>query len=659
MDESREDDNPEIEEGEQRKGQADALIVFGFGIKDPNRMQKQKEAEEAGLDPEEVTDQLTGWMLSLGGKMRVQAAAELYLRGAAREIIFTGGATRTKDGITETEAQVMEEYFLHILKKRKFEELKDSIGKLEGAILELSDTQKRDMRNAADVYADNARAHIIKEDKATNTIQNFSRTLSMFDKNPDKYKSTILLTSHFHAARVGQLAEQFLLKGEKMGAEDVMLATRSDKRHGQMLYNIIQRLTDPNTNEEYRKWLMGENRWSGGLKKVPEYFLPDTIHVDGERFQEILKSIASAEKVYEEKLLEVGIDPARLDEEGAYTDEELKEKIGLIERKLPPEEWASPLADRISPTPPFNNERRSEFTDSLQRAQHAKEIIFSDVDGTLMEYGTNGDSIGKYLQLVERCSGMVVMTSSKSRGDLERLRSQYQISELNPVIFENGAGVAINKKLINIAFLRQVAFNHGFHNLNFTEEENDILVEFSPPKEELRGKFDQVVGELGLNPRYVADMSVEEIAKTYATSLEEAQKVKDNHPEARKYFMHNFIFDSEPDAQMIGQLQEKAKEAGLHLTRARLTWHLMSDNVNKGRAVAFVQAILKNISNDYVESVGLGDAPNDYEMFEACDRSFLVSDEVNAPVNTLKTAQKGPDGVIEVIKDIFLKKENE
>lgn len=342
MDESREDDNPEIEEGEQRKGQADALIVFGFGIKDPNQMQKQKEAEEAGLNPEEVTDQSTGWMLSLGGKMRVQAAAELYLRGAAREIIFTGGATRTKDGITETEAQVMEEYFLHILKKRKFEELKDNMGKLEGGILELSDTEKRDMGNAADVYAEDARAHIIKEDKATNTIENFSRTLAMFDNNPGKYQSVALLSNRFHIARIGQLAEQFALQNNKFGAEDVMLATRVDKRHGQMIYDILNRYTDPNTNEEYRNYLAAENRWSLGLSKVPEYFLPQTIFVEGKRFREILKNMAEAEKVYEDKLLEIGIDPARLDEEGSYSDANLKEKIGKIERVLPPENWASP-----------------------------------------------------------------------------------------------------------------------------------------------------------------------------------------------------------------------------------------------------------------------------------------------------------------------------
>jgi uncharacterized SAM-binding protein YcdF (DUF218 family) len=338
----------EQEEDERREGQADALIVFGFGIKDPLYLQRMKEQpklpgevqENAELDASQA-ELSKGWMLSLGAKLRVQAAAELYLHGQTKEIVFSGGATRLeKEGIQETEAELMESYFLHILRKRKIEELKNG--------QELNPTNKRDIENAADSYIDEARSNIIKEDKATNTIENFSRTLSMIEKNPDKYKKIALLSNRFHITRIGMLAEQFQLDASKFSAEDVLLATRADKRHGDMVYRILDNYTNPNQSEEYRNFLMAENRWSRGLKEVPKNSLPQMIYVSGERLRDILKALAAAEEVYENYLKEIGIRIEDLDypegvteEEKEALDKKLSEKIGKIKRELPPAEWNS------------------------------------------------------------------------------------------------------------------------------------------------------------------------------------------------------------------------------------------------------------------------------------------------------------------------------
>lgn len=314
--------SPEEEAGEDQRNGADALIVFGFGIKDPLWMQKEKEGTDLG--------ESEGWMLSLGAKMRVQAATELYLRGATREVIFTGGATRQKDQINQTEAELMQNYFLHILRKRKFEELK-------GERTELNEIERRDIENACSTYIEGAKDNLIKEDGATNTIENFSRTLAMFDKNPDRYKKVALLSNRFHMARIKQLAEQFDLEASAFNAEDTILATRLNKRHGQMVYDTLNAYTDPNTNEEYRNFLIAENRWSRGLRELPEYFLPQTVFVQGPRLKNILAKMAAAEARYEKKLQEIGIDPERLDD---YDEDELREKISQIQRELPPESWA-------------------------------------------------------------------------------------------------------------------------------------------------------------------------------------------------------------------------------------------------------------------------------------------------------------------------------
>ncbi len=637
--------SPEIEEDERRESQADALIVFGFGIKDPNWMQKRKEAEEAGVDPETISDQSEGWMLSLGAKMRVQAAAELYLKGATREVIFTGGATRTKDGLQQTEAQVMEDYFLHILRKRKFEQLK-------GDRVQLSETERRDIDVVSTAYIQEAKTHIIKEDKASNTIENFSRTLAMFDNNPNKYKKIALLSSKFHIDRIGQLSEQFLLPAdEEYGAEEVMAESRKGKRH-EALYTDV--LNDYLESEEYYNFTLRENQWRGGLRKVPEYFLPQTIFVDIDRFREILRSMALQDEVYANKLSELGINPDSLDDLSEEQLNDIKNKIESIERILPPQSWAEVNPEQIFATPPARFEKRSEYTDPLERARHLETLIFSDVDGTLRGEGANDRLVGEYIRLAERCSGEIILTSSRSRGDLETLKDLYRMNELAPVIFENGAGVAFDNRLVDIGMLKQIASEEGFSHVNFVSSANTTIVEFSPSRQSLRPVFDEVAKETGLKYHYVLDLPAQDIAELYNISLEQAEDIKQQVPREEKLFMENIVFEESASEDEIQEFALKAKDRGLHLTRARITWHLMSSNVNKGEAVRFVQKVYKHLSQNYRLSVAVGDAPNDFEMFKQCDEAYYVGDDKYVVEGSHETEKKRSEGVIELIRNKFL-----
>lgn len=640
----------ELEEDElDRKGTADALIVFGFGIKDPIWMQKEKEAVSAGAEilP---TDESEGWMLSLGAKMRVQAAAELYLKGATRDVIFTGGATRTKDGIDKTEAEVMQEYFLHILKKRKFEELK-------GEQVELSESDKRDIEQAAEQYTEEAKSHLIKEDQATNTIENFSRTLAMFDRNPDKYKKIALLSNRFHIDRIGQLSEQFMMKADQeYGAEDVMAEARAGKRHEAMTTGILNRYLD---SEEYYDFTLRENQWRGGLRKVPEYFLPQTIYVDLERFRQILQNMASQEEVYDSKLAEMGINTETLD---SLTSEELgevRQKVANIDRFLPTSDWAAKEPEAVFATPPARFEKRSEYTDPLERARHLETLVFSDVDGTLHLPGGNHRLVGEYARLLERCSGEIILTSSRSRGDLERLRQEYKMSELAPIIFENGGGIVFDSRVISQEDLEQIAQEQGLEQAKFVRDGNSLIVELSPHKEALRENFDQIAKEMGLDFHYVTDLPADKIAALYNITVQHAQQIKDGAPSERKYFMENIVFDEPPTEEQQVDLIAKAREQGLHLTRARITWHLMSAEVHKGKAVRFVQAVYKKVSENYQNSIAIGDAPNDYEMFKECDQAYYVGDDELEVESSQPTGKKGPDGAIEVIRGRFLNMEAE
>jgi len=307
-------------EKEEQKPPVDALIVFGFGIANPT---------------ETDDSQKKGWMLGVGAKLRVQAAAELYLRGQVREVIFTGGATRQKDEIQETEAGLMEQYFRHILGKRKKEQLLAEAR----AAGEDPQAKREEIESAVEGYLAGLGGHLVQEGAATNTIENFSRTIDRFDQNPDQYQNIALLSNRFHITRIGELAGMFGVKGKKFNAEEMVAYAASDRgRHEKEYRDLLDRATDPNFNEEYRNFLVNENRWRGGLKEVPEYFLPQTVFLGGRRLRDVLRTLSEQEKIFEEALTRAGIPVGEID---SMDEQELRDRISKIDRVLPPEKWAS------------------------------------------------------------------------------------------------------------------------------------------------------------------------------------------------------------------------------------------------------------------------------------------------------------------------------
>jgi len=319
------DQEEEPEREEEPKPNFDAAIVFGHIERDlPEHQQKRTKLQEG----EEGKTQ--EWRhLSDQARMRCAAAAELYKKANVREIIVSGGVHgATKDNAAE------------------------------------------DMKNYL-VKKYNIPEEIIRtEDKSGNTIDNLAYTLNRMDETKDQNQNLAFVSSGYHLARIKEIAKLFNLEGTSFSAEEMMdmrerehdeklketLRQKDIKMHrgttrdpriqkkdkeprkgtGYTYHGFINKFLNPNNNESYRNMLLEENQYTRGLKEMPEYWIPNVAHVNGERLRGIIQENETLQKFLQEKFDTSVEDISDMDDEEF---EELRKKLLAVERKMPPKEW--------------------------------------------------------------------------------------------------------------------------------------------------------------------------------------------------------------------------------------------------------------------------------------------------------------------------------
>lgn len=307
----------------------DATVVFGAGVR------TDQDLQDRGIGARIVGKEEQGWRLSIAAKMRVRAAAELFFDDQTKEVFLTGGAVGKEKGFNLTEAELMRDYFMYLIKTKKAHEL---VG-------------DPDIEKKVSEYLEQAVARVRLENQATNTIENFAHTINFFDES-GQYDTVAFVSNDFHIARILQLAEKFQLSGEGVGSEEYLKHKEQDRR----IQTIIDRYFDPEVNKRYLVEVMGstpeerkpqvakrlggpiagaydsEVRWSRGLKEIPEYWLPHATYInDAARLKKIISADPEATRLLNER----GIS----DVEEASADE-IRDSLSKIDRVMPPKEWA-------------------------------------------------------------------------------------------------------------------------------------------------------------------------------------------------------------------------------------------------------------------------------------------------------------------------------
>ncbi|MBA3057255.1 MAG: HAD-IIB family hydrolase [Gammaproteobacteria bacterium] len=227
-----------------------------------------------------------------------------------------------------------------------------------------------------------------------------------------------------------------------------------------------------------------------------------------------------------------------------------------------------------------------------------KTIIFSDLDGTLLDEATyTFESALPALDVIRAQGIALVLCSSKTRAEL--LHYRQRLHNDHPYISENGGGIFVPAGNFTVP-LDAAPCATG-----------ECLITLGTPHSEIRRQFVALRQRLCVPVRGFTDMTVGEVAALTGLDLEEAALAK------ARDFDEPFVFGGAPEPAFLQAIED----AGLHWTQGRI-FHIMGAH-DKGLAVRRLLALYKQ-QYGRVTSIALGDSLNDLPMLQAVDRPVLV-----------------------------------
>ncbi len=270
-------------------------------------------------------------------------------------------------------------------------------------------------------------------------------------------------------------------------------------------------------------------------------------------------------------------------------------------------------------------------------------IIFSDLDGTLLDHDTYGwQEAQPALNLCKKLHVPIVLVSSKTRAEMEFLRGKLSISA--PFVSENGGGIFFPSDRSK-GPPAGASFDNGLWKWSFGLSYAHLV----------RG-LKEIRDELRWNIKGFSDMDIEEISQL--TGLDH----KISRLAAMREFDEPFLVINK-QAVDENALHKAAGKRGLTVTSGGRFYHLQGKN-DKGKAMEKIISWYKD-EHKQVFSIVLGDSPNDFSMLELADFPVLIRSqrefpELKGEIPRLRvTREIGPTGWNKAILDILGKKEEE
>lgn len=276
---------------------------------------------------------------------------------------------------------------------------------------------------------------------------------------------------------------------------------------------------------------------------------------------------------------------------------------------------------------------------------HNKKIVFSDLDGTMIDHENYSYQEAKNaLERIIEMKVPLILVSSKTYAEIEALRNQLKKDSLeinSPFIIENGSAIYVPKNYFNFDIKDSlpdytIGEKRGYDVINISQVNYaDLVKQLKDIEKENDFKI------VGFN-----DLSAEELSKECGLSIEQSQLAK------TREFDEPFRIVPD-DQESYKKVEESIKKKGLNYTKGGRYAHIMGRQ-DKGLAVQILDKLYKKQFGK-IESIGLGDSKNDLEFLEYCDQGYLVSNPkkpVDASVESEKihkVGKIGPAGFNEVI----------
>jgi mannosyl-3-phosphoglycerate phosphatase len=147
-----------------------------------------------------------------------------------------------------------------------------------------------------------------------------------------------------------------------------------------------------------------------------------------------------------------------------------------------------------------------------------KLVIFTDLDGTLLDRTYSFEPALPALHLIRQKDIPLVLTSSKTRAEIEFCQAQLQMN--HPFISENGGAAFIPKGYFSFPF----PYN--------SESGEYAILEFGTYYPKIVAMLNSIKKETGIPIRGFSDLTEEELVFLCGLSLEEAKssKKRENRP---------------------------------------------------------------------------------------------------------------------------------
>ncbi len=229
-----------------------------------------------------------------------------------------------------------------------------------------------------------------------------------------------------------------------------------------------------------------------------------------------------------------------------------------------------------------------------------KLVVITAVDGGLVDR-VGHSSAAAALAHLKRAGVPVVLCSSQTRAELERLRQELGLSD--PFISENGGALFAPIGAFPFPLTGAVGLN-GYE-----------VVEFGKPHREVLEVLKRVAAREGVPVSMFSDMSVQDVADECGITLAAARLAK-----LRGYDEPYRVAASDPSAR--ARLCRALRAAGLRCANGGRYDHVTS-GANKGLAAVFLRRCYER-QWGHVTTVGLGEAAIDLELLKAVDVPVVV-----------------------------------
>ncbi len=238
------------------------------------------------------------------------------------------------------------------------------------------------------------------------------------------------------------------------------------------------------------------------------------------------------------------------------------------------------------------------------RPPKAGVVVFSDVDGTLLDFHTySAKPATAALRELKRLNVPLVLVSSKTKAELEELRKVLAIDA--PFVAENGGAIFWPKASVTVKPKGAKLIDSYW------------VREFGTPYATVRKVLVSFREANGVKCEGFGDWSSETVSKYSGIPQPLARLAK------LRAYDEPFLFNPPPPQDVLEKHLRKLAAGGLTVLQGARFFHL-GGQADKGRAVRELIDWFAATSPVKPRTLAIGDSPTDWPMMAACDIGIAV-----------------------------------